>query len=326
MVWSGGAMALSAKEEQVIRTHFRVAGRRQGVRVLQWTGFYSTFNPATGRLWVHNDTPRKQTLQELVFVSCDSEAPTLTCSHPLKLWDILRRLTARETARLMGFPERMRLPDARYHRLFSNAVVVDCARWAISRVCSRGESLRHLDLCAGVGGFAFAARAVSAHVRCVGYSEIYPAAIACYAANWPHAPALGDATAVERWPRADLLTAGFPCTAFSKSNSRARRLIHRDRDFVEVVLHAIRCSSVSRVVLENVPQFETQSGDRYERLLDTLDDWGFRVDVAVLDARDFGVPQQRKRLFIVGRRGGGAPLPLARAEGPRTARIRDVLS
>ena len=64
-----------------------------------------------------------------------------------------------------------------------------------------GRPIGYLDLCAGIGGFACAMHRVAPEAaRCVGYSEILPAALECYARNFPDAPVLGDATAVARWP------------------------------------------------------------------------------------------------------------------------------
>ena len=95
-----------------------------------------------------------------------------------------------------------------------------------------------VDLCSGVGGFHVAVRGVSAKARCVGYSEIDGAASACYEANFKGVPALGDARTAA-WPRADLLVAGFPCTAFSVCNNAERRAAHPLRAFYKVVLRAL---------------------------------------------------------------------------------------
>lgn len=281
-----------------------------GKRVEQWEGASSVYYAATRRLWVHNHTERKQSYQELYFHARDAVCATLTCSHPLKFWDLRRCASARETARVQGFPDAFVLPRRRFVFLFGNAVAVPCAAHALTRVVDGDAPLRHLDLCAGIGGFACALRAVAPAATCVGYSEILPAAVACYARNFPDAPALGDARAVRAWPAADLVTAGFPCQPFSTANTNiAAPDEHARVDFYKVVLEAVRASGATRVVLENVPQLLTQ-GARWALLTDALDALGFARTHAVLDAAEFGVPQRRRRLYLAARRDGVAPRPM----------------
>ena len=307
--------ALSEREARVVRQHVAAAGDADGARVVQWHGASSVLRD--GRLWVHRDNGRRQAMQELFFHAVWSVANTLTCSHTLKFWDLRRHATPRETARLQGFPDAFVLPRARYNRLLANAVAVPCARFACSRVCD-AACRTMVDLCAGVGGFAFAARGACPGIRCVGFSEVLPAASECYRDNFPGVRALGDARAVSVWPRCDLLTCGFPCQPFSSCLSRARRSGHTQRDFYRVVLDAVRETGASRVVLENVPAFQTTGRAQWDALCAELRAMGFALDAAVLDARDFGLPQARRRLYLVGAR-RGRPQPLAAYEPtPRT--------
>lgn len=289
---------LSDREHTVIRTHVKESQMVDGVRIRQWEGAWSVYYSKSGRLWVHNDDTRKQSFQELYFYSRPSVVGTLTCSHPIKLWDEQRYLTPRETARLQGFPDAMHLPDTQYQRLFGNAVAVPCAAYALSRVCRRTEKIRHIDMCAGVGGFSFALASVVDHPTCVGFSEVMKAAIRCYTKNFPSAPALGDAHTAA-WPECDLLTAGFPCQPYSGSNTPDRRVSHKHRDFYTTVLDAVQRSRATRVVLENVMSIQTLGAHVLERVTRTLQDWGFRVSHQVLDSIHSSLPQRRQRLYIV---------------------------
>lgn len=318
------ASRLSAREVRVVSKHVRESGLQAGVRVFQWEGAWSVYFSTTGRLWVHNDTPRKQAYQELYFYSKQSVVGTLTCSHPVKLWDERRHLSVRETARLQGFPEAMRLPATNHSRLFGNAVSVGCAAHAISRVCAPGERVRHVDLCAGVGGFSFALASVVAEAVPVGFSEVMGAAAACYAANFPAARNLGDAH-VAAWPECDLLTAGFPCQPFSCSNTRERRQAHPSRDFYKTVLRAIDESKASRVVLENVQSFQTVGREKFDELVETLRGAGFHVSHTVLNSIDSGVPQERKRLYIAASR-LAAPLPWRQCSKTPAPTLADILN
>ena len=175
------------------------------------------------------------------------------------------------------------------------------------------EPLRHLDICSGIGGFSFALRDLAPSAECAGFSDILPAAVRCYRANFPSAPALGDARAIAAWPAADLVTAGFPCQPFSTANTHKRESDER-RDFYLEVLRAVRESGATRVVLENVPQLLTMDGGvRFETIRATLTELGFDLSYAILDSSHFDSRRTQARLH---RR------PARRAAGARGRRVR----
>ena len=320
-------MKLSERENVVIDRHL-AAGLHDGVRVAQSNDLSSVFYKHSGRLWVHRNNGRKQTIQDLYFYSCLSALGTMTASHPVKLWDLRRRLTGREMARAQGFPDHMILPtpQSMQHKLFGNAVCVPCAAFAIDHVVPRNSSaVRHIDLCAGIGGFSFALSLARPSSTTIAFSEINPYAVRCFASNFPSAGDLGDATTVNEWPACDLLTAGFPCQPFSRSNSRVRRDQHVSLNFVDVVLNAICSSQPTSVVLENVPTFPTVGKQQYDRLMDTLHNMGFHTHENVLNSHDWGVPQHRKRLYILGSRLLRPHLP-SQPDTPLPSRIlQDIL-
>ncbi|MEC7001812.1 MAG: DNA cytosine methyltransferase, partial [Actinomycetota bacterium] len=138
---------LSETETRVIETHRAYAGAGScfvdGQRVRQWDNATSVYFSETGRLWVHNDTARRQARQDLYFHSVDSVCGTLTCSHALKFWDLGRIATPRELLRVQGFPENFVCPPTRVQRLVGNAVAVPCATHACRCVVSEGEVVRH---------------------------------------------------------------------------------------------------------------------------------------------------------------------------------------
>lgn len=318
---------LSAREEEVVDRHLSNAPLfgQLPTRVAQWTGLSSVHHPDTGRLWVYrDDTSKRQCLQELYFHASLSVASTLTCSHPLKFWDLRRHASPRELARVQGFPEECVLPRSRAVLLFGNAVAVPCAAHAL-RAATPDQSLCHIDLCAGIGGFTWAARATRPQVTTTYASEVHPAALASYEDNFPDVIPLGDATVVTEWPYCDLLTAGFPCQPFSNASSRAKRSAHTRRDFFQTVLDAVRGTRATYVVLENVPQVATVGRARWTTLTTALEDDGFSIASAVLNAHDFGLPQIRRRLYLIARRDGVcAELPPPPPTTRRT-RLVDVL-
>lgn len=303
---------LSDTERKVIERHRSEAGIEDGsfvdgLRVHQWENATSVYFASTGRLWVHNNTARKQALQELYFHSMRSICNTLTCAHAIKFWDLERHATPRELLRLQGFPDWFKTPLSCATRLVGNAIAVPCAAHACSCVVDRDEQgVTHVDLCAGIGGFTCALSMACPGSTCVGFSEINTAAIKSYRHNYPDVPELGDAESdAVQWPQCVVLTAGFPCQPFSSANSRARRDAHEKRDFFQTVVDVIQKTNAQRIVLENVQNLLTVGRERFQSMTRQLQAVGFTFDYAVLNAKDFGVPQHRKRVYIVGRRDGG---------------------
>jgi site-specific DNA-cytosine methylase len=317
---------LAERDHQILDRHF--GGRspselKDGERVVQWEGMESIYNSGTGRIWLSSTSvPKKHTPQQFYFHCVNSTAGTLTRAHKVKLWDRRRLLTPRETARLFGYPEDFSLPARQYNRLFGNSVAIPCVRYALSLVLD-GSERTHVDMCSGIGGFSVAASSFG--LKCVGFSEIFRPAIECYLTNFPGTPAIGDAKNVESVPRCDLLTAGFPCQPFSNANSITSLDKHDNIDFYKTIVEAIRKSECTKIVLENVSNFLTVGRERWYDLKRSLTDLGFHVEACVLDASDFGVPQKRKRVFIVGKR-GTPPLPFDPPSLPsdRKAKILDI--
>lgn len=318
-------MQLSEHHKNVIQKHIESSGLQNKKRIKQWDGAYSVYCAASGRLWVHNDHPKKQTLQELYFYSASGVVGTLTTCHPIKLWDLQRELCPRELARLQGFPEHMKLPSRKIVRLFGNAVAVPCAAYAISRVCHASDSISHLDVCAGVGGFSFALKTVCPKANTVGFSEICKSAVHCFKENFPNCRELGDAKLVESWPKCDLLTAGFPCQPFSCNARQRARNKNPSKDFYKIVLHALKQSNASKFVLENVKTFLSIGKESYLDLLTELQNLGFSVESCVLNSVDFGLPQERKRLYIVGQK-NVPPLAFLPIPHIEKRQIHDILS
>lgn len=132
-----------------------------------------------------------------------------------------------------------------------------------------------------------------------GLARFFQPAIRCYSSNFADVSALGDASHVERWPACDVLTAGFPCQPFSCANKTAIRSTHVNLDFCDIILRAARESGARMVILENVPSFRTVGRAQHDRLIAGLKSLSLHTTEAVLDATHFGVPQTRKRLFMV---------------------------
>lgn len=165
--------------------------------------------------------------------------------------------------------------------------------------------LTHASFFSGVGGIDIAFE--RAGWRTVAHSEIaaYPAAM--LAERWPGVPNLGDITLIDPhasadWQQASLWTGGFPCQDLSVAGQR--KGFEGDRSVLAFAfLDLVEIHQPKAILLENVPGLLTsRNGLDFARLLGEMAQLGYGVAYRVLDAQFFGVPQRRRRVFILGLR------------------------
>jgi len=141
---------------------------------------------------------------------------------------------------------------------------------------------------------------------CVGYSEIDKYAIKVYERNFNGHKNYGDATKInpEELPDFDLLVGGFPCQAFSIAGKRRGFDDTRGTLFFDIA-RILAEKKPKHLVLENVKGLLSHDqGRTFQTILGVLADLGYRVEWQVLNSKDFGVPQNRERIIIVGHLGG----------------------
>ena len=171
--------------------------------------------------------------------------------------------------------------------------------------------MKFLDLFAGIGGFRLGME--SAGHECVGFCEIDNFARASYKAihNTEGEIELHDITTVSDEfirgiGRVDIICGGFPCQAFSIAGARRGFEDTRGTLFFEIV----RFASILKpryLFLENVKGLLNHDrGNTFEIILSALDELGYNVEWENINSKNFGVPQNRERVFIIGHlRGGG---------------------
>ena len=166
------------------------------------------------------------------------------------------------------------------------------------------QSLRFVDLFAGLGGFHLALKKLG-H-RCVFASEKHPGLRALYKQNFGM-EAHGDIKQVNvaDIPEHDILCAGFPCQPFSKSGKQNGLDDPRWGDLFDYILKVLRYHEPQYLMLENVPNLERhRNGTTWKKILELLDAAGYKVKPKKLSPHRYGIPQVRERLFIVGDRKG----------------------
>lgn len=173
--------------------------------------------------------------------------------------------------------------------------------------------LKIIDLFAGVGGirlgFQQAANSSGIDVECVFTSEIDAWACKTYSKNFSidsHNP-MCDITKVDEnsIPNFDVLLAGFPCQAFSIAGKRGGFEDTRGTLFFDVA-RIIKAKKPRAFLLENVKGLVNhRSGRTLETIINTLEELGYTTYYKVLNAKDFGLAQNRERIYIVGFDTGG---------------------
>ena len=141
---------------------------------------------------------------------------------------------------------------------------------------------------------------------CVGYSEIDKYAIKVYERNFNGHKNYGNATTINaaELPDFDLLVGGFPCQAFSIAGKRAGFDDTRGTLFFDIA-RILKEKQPRHLVLENVKGLLSHDGGRtFTTIIGVLADLGYFVEWQVLNSKDFGVPQNRERVIIVGHLGG----------------------
>ncbi len=156
-----------------------------------------------------------------------------------------------------------------------------------------------IDLFAGIGGFRIGLERLGG--KCVFSSEIDKHAAATYERNFGEKPA-GDITKIssEAVPDHDVLCGGFPCQPFSVSGKQLGFEDARGTLFFEV-MRLVTAKRPRAVFLENVANYvRHRNGETLKRTVSMLEEAGYRTKYSVLNASHYGVPQARKRLYIVG--------------------------
>lgn len=163
--------------------------------------------------------------------------------------------------------------------------------------------IKFIDLFAGTGGirlgFEQACEKFNIQTECVFSSEIDKNACASYELNFGHNP-LSDITQVEELPSFDFMLAGFPCQSFSYAGKRRGFGETRGTLFFEVE-RLLAKYKPQGFLLENVRGLTTHDqGRTFETIIHSLKSIGYSVDYFLLNSSNFGVPQNRVRIYIVG--------------------------
>lgn len=162
------------------------------------------------------------------------------------------------------------------------------------------SKFKFIDLFSGIGGFRIPLEKLGG--KCVAYSEIDKHAIDVYRKNFDtnNETFLGDITKVKKTPKADLIVGGVPCQAWSVAGKKKGFDDPRGKLWKDTI-RLIRINKPKTFIFENVKGlYDPRNKSSLDLIIKEFKKCGYDVFHKVLNAYDFGLPQNRDRLFIVG--------------------------
>lgn len=160
-----------------------------------------------------------------------------------------------------------------------------------------------IDLFAGLGGFHLALQQLG-H-KCVFASELKEDLQKLYALNFPGTPIYGDITKInpEQIPHHDIICGGFPCQPFSQAGKQQGFNDEKNRgNLFDNICAIVQFHHPKYIFLENVANLKGHDhGNTWDVIYDRLhNELGYDVQETILSPHQFGIPQHRKRIYIVG--------------------------
>lgn len=157
-----------------------------------------------------------------------------------------------------------------------------------------------VDMFAGLGGFHIGLGKLG--MECVFACEKDEELACLYQKNFGSRPG-GDIRSIKlkSIPDHDIFCAGFPCQPFSKAGEQLGLSCKKDGDLFSYIVRILKEKQPPCIILENVANLERHNtGKTYKQMRKKLELLGYTIDQRVLSPESFGIPQVRKRLFIVG--------------------------
>ena len=163
------------------------------------------------------------------------------------------------------------------------------------------EKIKLFEMFAGYGGASFALKKAGVDYETVGYSEIDKFAIQCYEQNHGNVKNYGDCTKinVNELPDFDLLTGGFPCQDVSVNGKgdldKGRTILVQD------ILRILEAKQPKYILLENVKGILQEKHKSFlNSIVNRLEKIGYNLNIELYNSSEFGVLQNRDRVYIIG--------------------------
>ncbi len=164
------------------------------------------------------------------------------------------------------------------------------------------EHIRFMDFCAGIGGGRIGLENLG--MSCLGYSEIDKDAEITYKHFFGNSEKnFGDLMKINPndLPDFDFMVGGFPCQTFSIIGNRCGLEDKERGQIIYGLINLLKAKDVKYFILENVKGLVNHDkGKTFKTVLELLDSAGYKVNHKILNSLDFGVPQMRERIYLVG--------------------------
>jgi|LauGreDrversion4_2_1035121.scaffolds.fasta_scaffold00173_9 DNA (cytosine-5)-methyltransferase 1 len=164
------------------------------------------------------------------------------------------------------------------------------------------EKLRVFEAFAGYGGASFGLKKSGIPYKVIGYSEFDKFASEIFEINHPGIKNFGDITKIEPndLPDFDMLTGGFPCQPFSSAGLGHGELDIRGTLFYDII-RICEVKKPKHLLLENVKGLTTKRHEKtLAKIKSELERLGYKLDIRLLNSKDYGIPQNRIRVWIYG--------------------------
>lgn len=164
--------------------------------------------------------------------------------------------------------------------------------------------VKYIDLCCGLGGFRIGINNFQEKsnykFKCVFSADIKEDALKCYNENFNEANPKQDIYEIDKLPEFDLLCAGFPCQPFSSAGLKKGFKDNRG-GMIFKILKICKDYNPTVILLENVSNLLTlNKGEYINKIKHIFEEIGYNISFKKLNSADFGVPQSRERVFIIG--------------------------
>jgi len=162
------------------------------------------------------------------------------------------------------------------------------------------KKIRLFDTFAGYGGAHFGLKKAGLPHESIGFSEIDEFADIIYRLNHPGVENYGDITKIDekKLPDFDLFTGGFPCQPFSMAGKNLGELDTRGTLFNDII-RICEYKQPRNILLENVKSITfKQHKETFKKIISELNRIGYNVEFEILNSKDFGIPQNRERVWI----------------------------
>lgn len=166
--------------------------------------------------------------------------------------------------------------------------------------CINKEKIKVFEAFAGYGGASFGLKNAKINYEVVGFSEIDKNAIEIFEYNFRNVKNFGDITKIKEneLPDFDLFTGGFPCQPFSTVGKREGEMDIRGTLFQDII-RICKKKRPKYILLENVKGLAVgKLKPTFEKILSELKKIGYNVEYSILNTKDYGIPQNRERLWI----------------------------